>query len=204
MPSLTVTNHTVTAVYSGDANFNGGTSANFTQTVNPSPLTPATGGQAIPGTTVGGAYTSLTGPVYQEPNSNGGDVGVGTIVLNIPSGFVFATNSPAPTVLMNGGSNANKNINGLTNGATIAVTVTTTNLSITISSKSSSGSPCTLTWRNIRVRPTADSPLASGNITKSGTTAMTGVTDGATNFGMLNEIAAARTLTVVGYPSPTI
>src|SRR5205823_3443396 len=113
------------------------------------------------------------------------------IVLNIPSGFVFATNSPAPTVLMNGGANANKNINGLTNGATIGVTVTTTNLSITIASKSSGGSPCTLTWQNIRVRPTAGAPLASGRITKSGSSVMTGITDGATNFGTLAEVAGA-------------
>src|SRR5206468_5963027 len=34
IPSLSVANHTITAVYSGDVNFNTSTSASFTQTVN--------------------------------------------------------------------------------------------------------------------------------------------------------------------------
>src|SRR6185436_13092299 len=46
----------------------------------------ATGGTAIPSSTAGGTYTTLTGPVYYEYAS--GDIGIGTIILNAPAGFV--------------------------------------------------------------------------------------------------------------------
>jgi hypothetical protein len=39
---------------------------------------------AIPSSTAGGAYTTLSGPVYYEYAT--GDVGTGTIILNAPSG----------------------------------------------------------------------------------------------------------------------
>src|SRR5438093_9886440 len=78
--SLSVGTHTINASYSGDGNFNTNLSANFTQTVNASPVTPATGGAAISADATGGAYTNLTGPVYQEPSANGSDVGIGTII----------------------------------------------------------------------------------------------------------------------------
>ena len=58
-------------------------------------LLPATGGGAISADTVGGAYTSLTGPAYHEAVS--GDVGTGTLVLNAPAGFMFDTGGAAPT-----------------------------------------------------------------------------------------------------------
>src|SRR5438876_8335819 len=47
---------------------------------------PATGGEAISSSTAGGAYATLTGPVYYEVAT--ADVGTGTIILNAPSGFV--------------------------------------------------------------------------------------------------------------------
>src|SRR5262249_46374882 len=58
-----------------------------------------------------------------------------------------------------------------------------------------------LTWQNIRVRPSAASPLASGNITKTGTSAMTAVT-GTNSFGRLVEIGSPARLTVQTQPSP--
>src|SRR5881394_4195707 len=161
-------------------------------------LTAASGGLAIPADTAGGAYTALTGPIYQEGSP--GDAGVGTIVLNVPSGFVFDA-SAAVTVLVNGGSSPIHNINDLANGSLITAAVTTTNITITITSKSSNGSNNKLTWQNVRVRPTAGSPLASGNITKSGTSGMTGVT-GSSNFGTLREVVGvANTLLLTGFPS---
>src|SRR5207249_591649 len=108
-------------------------------------LTPATGGSAISADTTGGAYTSLTGPIYSETAS--GDVGTGTIILNVPSGFVFDTGGTAATVLMSriGGGGANsRNINGLASGSTIAVTRAGTTLTITITSASNSGVTCSL------------------------------------------------------------
>ena len=197
---LSVTNHTIRAVYSGDGNFIGSTSANLTQTVSPSPLRPATGGLAISNTTVGGAYTTLTGPVYLEPAASA--VGSGTIVLNVASGFAFDTNATV-TVLVDGDpSNANHNINHLADGSTIAVTVTTNALTATIAQTSGSGTTNQLTWQGIRVRPTASAPLASGNITKSGSSAMTGITDGVTNFGTLNEVAVLNHFAFAAISSP--
>src|SRR5439155_4962925 len=57
----------------------------------------ASGGAAIPSSSVGGAYTALTGPTYYEAAN--GDVSTGTIILNAPSGFIFDTGGTAPTVL---------------------------------------------------------------------------------------------------------
>ncbi len=163
-------------------------------------LTAASGGLAIPADTAGGAYTTLTGPVYQEGAP--GDVSTGTIVLNVPSGFVFDA-SAAVTVLVNGGSSPLHNINDLANGSVITAAVTTTNITITITAKSSNGSNNKLTWQNVRVRPTAGSPLASGNITKSGTAGVTGVT-GSSNFGTLREVVGvANTVLVTGFPGST-
>src|SRR5206468_2641287 len=48
LSSLSVGPHTITAVYSGDGNFNGSTSANFTQTVSAGRVTAGTGGTNIP------------------------------------------------------------------------------------------------------------------------------------------------------------
>ena len=167
----------------------------------------ATGGGAISADTTGGTYTSLTGPIYYEAAS--GDVGTtgsSTIVLNVPSGFIFDTGGTAPTVLINriGGGGANsRNINGLADGSTIAVTRTSTTLTITIASASNTGVTCSLTWQNIRVRPSAGTPLASGNMVKTGTATAAAVS-GTTNFGTLTEVAgAANKLTIQTQPSAT-
>jgi hypothetical protein len=150
----------------------------------------ATGGEAIPSSTAGGAYTTLTGPVYYESAS--GNVGTGTIILNAPSGFVFDTGGAAPTVRIDrlaGGGNNSKNINGVASGTSAAVTSrTTTQITFTVSVASSSGVTCSLSWQNIRVRPTAANPLASGDITKTGTATITAVTNSSTSFGRLIEI----------------
>jgi hypothetical protein len=172
-------------------------------------VTAATGGSAISadtnttnGTTT---WTSLTGPVYTE--SALGNVGTGTIILNAPTGFVFDTGGVAPTVQLTGGPTAARNINGLASGSTIPVSVTSTTLTITITSSSNSGAGSAnnkLTWQNIRVRPTSGSPLASGNITSSGTATVNGVTNGTTNWGTLTEVPGAVTqLTFNQQPTTT-
>src|SRR5207249_5826829 len=71
----------------------------------------ATGGTAISSGSAGGAYTNLTGPAYYEVTI--GEAGAGTIILSVPSGFVFDTGGPAPTVLLTElghGNHANHNI----------------------------------------------------------------------------------------------
>ena len=169
-------------------------------------LAPASGGSAISADTKGGVYTSLTGPVYTEVQN--GNIGNGTISLNAPSGFIFDTNATLPTILITrvGGSGANSlNVNGVASGTSVAMTtITTTNLSFTITSASSAGVTCSLTWQNVRVRPSAGTPLASGNITSSGTSTVQGLTTNSTSWGFLNEVVGAATkLAIATAPSST-
>jgi hypothetical protein len=162
-------------------------------------VVPASGGSAIPADTYTGAYTALTGPALTETIV--GDVNIGTIVLTTPAGFVFDTNVPLPFITLSGDNN-NKNINNLPNGAVIALAITTNTLSFTVTSKSHGQTKNTLTYSNIRVRPTAASPLASGNLTNTGTSTFPNST---ANFGTLTEVAgASTTLAVSGFPSPQV
>ncbi len=150
--------------------------------------TQATGGLQILASTAGGAFTGLTGPIIEE--SNDSEIGDGTIILTAPAGFEFDTG--ASTVVRidctsscgGGGDNAN-NINGLPDNATIAAIITSTTITITITDDTDNGNENTLTWQNVRVRPTAAFPLATGNITRSGTSVITG---GSVNMGTLVEV----------------
>jgi hypothetical protein len=186
---------------------NGLTSGEIAQeTFTDGTVTVATGGSAISAdtnTTNGTAtWTALTGPNYTE--ATGGDASTGTIVLNAPSGFVFDTSGTAPTVLVaKAGGGSGTNINGAANGGTsyAMTSISSTQLTFTIA-LASSGQRSSLTWQNVRIRPSAATPLASGNITKSGTSTMVGVTAGITNFGTLTEVAGA-TKAVTITPSTT-
>lgn len=161
-------------------------------------VTAATGGSLISADTTGGTYTSLTGPVISEGAV--ADIGRGTIILNVPSGFIFDTGSTAPTVLLTrtGGSGSNsKNINSAASGSSLIITsITTTQITFTVTNTTSGGVTNSLTWQNVRVRPSAGTPLASGNITKSGTATIIGVI-GSTNFGTLTEIVGAQSQLVI-------
>jgi hypothetical protein len=197
LATLAAGSHTIAVAYSGDANYNNSTSANFSQTVNTSPVTPATGGNAISADTIGGSFTSLTGPSYKEASL--GAVGAGTIILKAPAGFVFDTGGVAPTVKITGSSTSANNINDAVSGTNLPMTsVTATQITFTVTAASAgkSGTPNTLTWQNIRVGPTAGTPLASGIITKAGTSTMTGVATN-TSFGFLAEAAGAASAMVI-------
>jgi hypothetical protein len=160
-------------------------------------ITAASGGTSISADTYTGAYTPLTGPVIVETIV--GDISVGAIVLTAPAGFQFDTSAPQPIITLNGDNN-NKNINGLHDGDTIPLTVTTNTISFTITTKSKGQTRNTLTYSNICVRPTAGTPLASGNITNTGTSIFPNST---TNFGTLTEVPGSRLQSVVsGFPSP--
>src|SRR5436190_2077639 len=160
-------------------------------------ITAASGGTSISADTYTGAYTPLTGPVIVETIV--GDISVGTIVLTAPAGFQFDTSAPQPIITLNGDNN-NKNISGLHNGDTMPLTVTTNTISFTITTKSKGQTRNTLTYSNIRVRPTAGTPLASGNITNTGTSIFPNST---TNFGTLTEVPGSRLQSVAsGFPSP--
>jgi hypothetical protein len=171
---------------------------------------PATGGDGIASSTAGGAWTTLTGPAYYEITN--ADVGTGTIILNAPSGFVFDTGGTAPTVRIDrlGGAGGNvNNINSVASGTSAAIASrTSTQIRFDISKASRSGVTCSLTWQNIRVRPVAASPLASGDITKTGTSIMAAVVDSVTSFGQLIETglsqaspASAAVALFVGQPA---
>ena len=75
---------------------NAAQSLTATFTANPAVVTPATGGAAISADTAGGTYTTLTGPVLAENGT--AQIGMGTLILNAPSGFVFDTGGIAPSV----------------------------------------------------------------------------------------------------------
>ncbi len=166
----------------------------------------ATGGSAIPDNTVGGAWTTLTGPMISEVETGDiGDNGAGTIILNAPAGFEFDTGGVAPTVLITrtGGSGADtRNINDVTSGTSYALSaISSTQLTFTVAHKTSNGVTNSLTWQNIRVRPTAALPLATGNIVKTGASVIVGVTNNVTNFGTLTEVASGITATTTALVS---
>ena len=121
-----------------------------------------------------GAWTTLTGPVITE--SGAGQVGAGTIVLTLPSGFELDTASGA--VALSGTTCAGLSLTPLSLSSTTAAA--------TISGASSGA--CTLTWSGLRVRPTAGTPKAAGTITRGGTASITGVASG-TSMGTLTEVA---------------
>src|SRR5262249_7050083 len=78
-----------------------------------------------------------------------------------------------------------------------------TQLVFTVTSSSASGVTCKLTWQNVRVRPTAGTPLASGNLSRSGTASVVGMPTGA-NLGLLREVpGAASSLAMQTQPSAT-
>ncbi|MFA6469683.1 MAG: hypothetical protein WCW35_12350 [Bacteroidota bacterium] len=184
---------------------NGGITANTSPSITVAAvvITAAAGGSAVSADDFGtGAWTSLTGPAYDEAAS--GDIGVGTFILNAPSGFIFDVGGTTPTVLMTkltGGGGDTRNINQVATGTSMAISsITTTQITFTISSASNSGTTCRLTWQNIRIRPSAGTPLAAGNLTKTGTSTMTGITASVTNFGTLTEVFGALNKLVVTLP----
>ena len=140
----------------------------------------ATGGSAISADSAGaggsGSWTTLTGPVVAE--SAAGQVGAGTITLVAPAGFEF--NPASGSIGTSGASCAGLSL--------AALTVTATTASTTVSGASTGA--CTLTWNGLGVRPLNGTPKASGNITRGGTAAITGVASG-TAMGTLTEITGA-------------
>lgn len=145
-------------------------------------LSVATGGSAISGSTVGGAWTTLSGPTLSAIDTDDLPEGASSIVLTISSAFEFDTGTP-PTVLVSGSATAANNINNVANGGTIAVVTTAQTLTLNITEDVDSGTN-TLTWQGIRVRPTAVANTSS-TITKSGVT-IGG--ESATNWGTLTEV----------------
>ena len=167
-------------------------------------VTTATGGSAVSADTTGGTYTSLTGPIVTEGAT--GDIGTGTIILNAPAGFVFATTVNSVTATRaNAGGNCSGSRSLQINGASSqTVTPTSSTITINITRKTSSTCLARITWSGVKIRPAAGTPLASGNITKTGTSVITGIINSVTNLGTLTEVAGVKTkLAFTTQPSST-
>jgi hypothetical protein len=171
-------------------------------------ITPVQGGEAISADTNSadgsGAWTDLQGPVMSESHS--GDIGTGTLNLELPAGFEFNTASPVTVLVTNiGGSGSDSdNINGLASGSTIkarffmvpsekqsASNLAPKGVQITISSSSSGTNMDSLTWQGLEIRPTANAS-ASGNLLRGGGAVLRGVYGFAatspTSLGTLTEV----------------
>src|SRR5207247_11413782 len=124
-------------------------------------------------------------------------VGTGTISPNAPAGFIFDTGGTPPTVSsVKVGSGAGNNP---VQGSVTSVTPT----QITYTVTAISGNQSLMTWQNIRVRPTAGTPLVSGYLTRSGTASVVGLS-AYDNLGTLLEVAGAPSnLVIVTQPSAT-
>lgn len=152
----------------------------------------ATGGSAISADTTSaaggtGAWTTLAGPTYQEAVK--ADLSVGTVILTAPAGFEFNTAATVTVQLVAGDGNANKNINKTAVGGTVATaTVTATTITWAVSFQSAGTVMDEVTWLGIQVRPTAGTPLATGDIIPSGTS---GIGIYAASAGTLTEVAGA-------------
>ncbi|OGY07816.1 MAG: hypothetical protein A2782_01595 [Candidatus Blackburnbacteria bacterium RIFCSPHIGHO2_01_FULL_43_15b] len=171
--------------------------ATFTDAVGVS-VTPATGGETISADTTGTVFTSLTGPTIDE--SAGGQIKSGNLVLNTPPDFEFDTTSPYVTILLKGNPNASKNINNAPSGSHLPTVVTSSTITFTQTSQSNNAN--TLTWENIRVRPTSGNPLKNGVLTKSGTSIITWVPNWTNNLGTLTEVAGALDHVNISPPEP--
>lgn len=152
-------------------------------------VTAATGGSAISADDTGGSWTTLTGPTITEGANK--DVGTGTIVLSAPSGFEYNTGvTVTATITLDQGSKTCFTFTSTT------ATPGTSTITFTVNAQDGTGgnpaTTCHVTFSNIQVRPTAGTPLASGNITHTGTASITGVT-GSTNFGTLTEVIGSIT-----------
>jgi hypothetical protein len=172
-----------------------------TATITPSPTATPVTGVVVTGATGGSSisqdtnlsyglanWTILTGPTMAERAR--GDMIVGrTVVLNAPSGFQFNTAAtPGTTVTYIAGSGALTSCFALTFSS-----ITTTAITFIVSQEDlpNTGAGkgfCQADFTNIQVRPTAGAPLATGNITNTGTQPAAGA-----NYGTLTEVAAPVT-----------
>ncbi|MFL6580220.1 MAG: DUF6701 domain-containing protein [Burkholderiales bacterium] len=148
-------------------------------------VTPTSGGTSISADNAGTTnWTSLTGPVLSENNPGG--IGLGTLVLTIPSGFQLNTANPVTVSVACSGSGSNM----ITSSPAVLSGNTITS---TVSQISSGGRTCIATFSGIQVRPTAFTPLASGVITESGTSTFSinpALT--AAGYGQLTEVAGTN------------
>jgi hypothetical protein len=163
-------------------------------------LTGASGGTSISADSAANApvpaWTTL-GPITITEKSKG-DIAAGgnvTLVLKVPAGFQLNT-AATPSIVATPGANITSTAIAITDPSTITITLTVAGTSAldTLTIGGSAG---------IQVRPTAGTPLATGNhiyrpTTGGGTATISGITasaDGSngSNFGNLSEIGGIVT-----------
>ena len=148
-------------------------------------VTPATGGTGIsidktlaPGGTA--TWITLAGPVIAE--SAVGNIAAGVHTLTLPAGWEFNTTQNV-TIGIGGSTD-------LSLGAQVVTPLATT-LSFNITNVSSTG-VATLTFSDIKVRPTGTVSGTFGNITQTAGS-ISGVTNSSTSFGALSTVAGTVT-----------
>jgi hypothetical protein len=147
---------------------------------------PTSGGTKVSADEAGTSrFTPLSGPAIAE--SSAGELAADTTtILNIPAGFRFNSRSGSLSV---GGA-------GCDLRARPKVTATQATMTVT---RASTVSGCIVTFVGLEVQPTAGPGLATGNITKTGTSSAPG---GATNYGTLTKVpGAVRELVYLTQPS---
>ena len=165
-------------------------------------VTPTTGGESISAdtnTTNGVAtWTTLTGPTIREGAYRDFPAS-GTFILNVPSGFSFNTGAAVTaTITRVAGTGTCFRFTSTT------ATPTTSTITFTLNARDggSNTTRCEVVYSNIQVRPTVGTPLATGNIVKTGTANVSGITASVTNLGTLTEVPGAKNkLTFITQPS---
>lgn len=144
-------------------------------------VTPATGGTGISADNFAtGTWTTLTGPEIQETAP--GQLQTGNIRFQAPSGFVWDTGGTAPTATIT-----------QPKGNRITVTLSSRSSSEIIfdlvgnSGGSPPNNPHSITFSNLRIRPSQGSPLRSGQIRNAGSAAP----GGTLNYGTISMVAGA-------------
>lgn len=149
--------------------------------VNAQTVTPASGGSNISADDFAtGTWTTLTGPEIQETAP--GQLSTGSIRLQAPDGFIWDTGGSAPVLTISAPKTQRITLDSQSR--------TDKELVFNISGNSGGSppnNPHTLTFSNIRVRPSAGSPLKSGDIRNVGSAAP----GGTINYGTLSMVAGA-------------
>ncbi|MCX6011955.1 MAG: YDG domain-containing protein, partial [Chloroflexi bacterium] len=153
--------------------------------------TVATGGTAVsldtssfsPGT---GAWTTLTGPVFTEGVA--GDIATGTHSITLPAGWEFNT-AQNVTISVGGGTELALSAQIVTPGATA--------ITFYVSTPSSSGTG-SLTFSNIKVRPTGNSTSTGSMVLHTGV--INGVVIDTTNLGTLTTVVGAVSKVTITTP----
>jgi hypothetical protein len=179
-------------------------------------VTPASGGTSFTAANAGpsATYTNLGAIVVDEANAQ--EISTGRFSIMAPAGFEFRTTSTVQVTLSGPNQSwrpsisASASCTGSTR-STLNVTPTTTALTFYVCDRSDVSSVLTVglnsgTTNRLGVRPTASTPVASGNMYLDGATGavtVSGVTRGVggTNFGTLVQNPGAASQLSVSLPA---